>query len=1124
MNSYTIEQKKAIESIDKNTAVIAGAGSGKTSVLVDRFVNIVASGVDCRNILAITFTNKAASEMMERIRAKMTQLATEYTGLKREFWIKQKKALTMAYIGTIHGLCANIIRTNPLEAKVEPDFHITNESQAVIAVNDSVKSSLYKLIKEKDEAVRFLLTEYGYFRLVNCLQDLLSRFNVDEVQQETVFADDLAKGSLKRLEFMPSLRRTFLDKLDELLLGINDLRAGGHRSKLESIQENLTEIKEAVNSLPGDLDAIEILDKHFAGLAARSKDKELVIEVKELKEQIIDACYDYKAIEVIKQWASVIRVCVIDFDKFKKQKGILTFDDLEHITYKLLKNNLHICKQYSDNFKHIMIDEFQDTNELQKKIAYLLAGKNDTVLKNDKMFIVGDDKQSIYRFRGADVGVFAQVRKDINVLQGEEIHLLDNFRSVEGILSVCNDLFVDLMQTRQAKGVVFESLKANKQDVLEPVELVLLDKSDDQNLLEARSIAKKLKEFSVKFDYDYADMAILLRTKTHLEEYLTALEEANIPYNVLDGQGFFSVPEVLDVLNLLRFLENENKDLALLGILRSPLFGLDDQTITILTLQVGDNSLWQKLLVDSSIYITVEQQQLVVRAQNVLSELLYFAKVVSLGPLLRIMIDKLKIMPLMLTYSDGTQRYANIEKLVDIVFAFEQETGGGLTEFLKHIDNLLEIDARESMEQIENEQSNSVKILTIHKSKGLQFKVVVIPNINASFYSDKDTLMYVKERGLGIKLRDLKGDFKPTSLFKILKEEDKAYNEQEMKRLLYVGMTRAEEKLLISGVKESKSSENWLDWFMKSFQEEEDYFVGNNSKIKRVNYQDLQSFSEMNTKDKKSMMSEEKLALLKKQIEPLIVEQVDSKFVLSATALREYHNCQRRFYYKYIADMPEFSMFVKSDGVGDIVPANVIGLIVHSFFEYINNMDFNNALEMAVKKHFGYDKNILKNDISIWLKRYFEGDLYQGLVGSNKLNEQSFLLPLINLEKEEVWFSGSIDCLIVDNEKISIIDFKTDKSSEEKEDVYAHQLMLYAIAAEKLYPDKTVVKTSLHFVRLNEVFFLDIEKKRARLLKEIATTCSEIKNKRQEDEFLTNVNWCRYCGYSYFCPAFIETK
>lgn len=1124
MNNYTQAQKQAIDSIEQNTAVVAGAGSGKTSVLVDRFIKIVASGVDCRKVLAITFTNKAASEMMERIRDKMTKLANDKDDLGREFWLKQKKALTMAYIGTIHGLCANIIRTNPLEAKVEPDFHITNEAQAIIAINDSVKSTLYKAIKKEDDSVIFLLQEYGYFRLFDCLKDLVNQFNIDEVQQED-FLEQLAKGSLKAVAFIPALRSAFLDKVDELLAGVVDLRAGGHRSKLEEIQENLSEIKEALMCLPKELDSLEVLSKYFDGLAARSKDKALVVEVKELKEQLVSACYDYKAIEVIEHWASVIKLCVLDFAKFKRRKGILTFDDLEYVTYRLLKDNEQICKRYSSSFTHIMIDEFQDTNGLQKNIAYLLAGSDDKVLKNQKLFIVGDDKQSIYRFRGADVGVFAKVRNDIKNLAGEEIQLLDNFRSVEGILSVCNDLFVDLMQTRQAKGVVFEALKPNKQDIVEPVGITLLEKEENPHLQEAKTIAKQLKQLVVENGYSYADMAILLRTKTHLESYIEALEEVAIPYNVLDGQGFFSVPEILDMLNLLRFLENESKDIALLGVLRSPLFALDDQTITVIALQDSSKTLWQNLFTQLPDYISNEQKDFVVRAQSMLGELLYFAKVVSLGPLLRIIIEKLKIMPLLLSYSDGAQKYANMEKLVDIVFAFEQETGGGLLDFLRHVDNLLHVEARESMEQIENEQSDAVKILTIHKSKGLQFKVVVIPNLDASFYNDKDTIFYVKERGLGIKLLDNDGNFKPTSLFRQLKEEDNAYNIEEMKRLLYVAMTRAEEKLILSASGEQKNSENWLNWFLKSFNEEEDYFVGNSSKIRKINYQEVVLSEDVFVKTGNKLMTDRLFAQLQEQIAPLVEKKEGSQFVLSATALQEYKNCPRRFFYKYIVDMPEFAFHFIGDEAGDGVAANVVGLIVHSFFEYINTLDYSLALDLAIKKHVGYaDNKLLKNNISSWLESYLASDLYKDIASYTWLSEQNFMLPLLTIDDEEVWFSGSIDCLIVDKEEMFIVDFKTDKNITKKASVYEHQLMLYTLAAEMLYPDKTVNKASLHFIRLNDSLVVDVKQERKRLLDEIKLICSELKNKEQEIDFSTNSAWCKYCSYNYFCPETTKNK
>ena len=1121
MSEYTLQQKQAIESIKTNTAVVAGAGSGKTSVLVERYIGLLQAGFDCRRILAITFTNKAAGEMAERIRQEMSRQTDMAKGERKNFWLEQKNVLSAAYIGTIHGLCTSIIRTNPLQADVEPDTAVLDETEAMLFAESTVRSTLHELLKNNDTSIKILCTEYGYSRIFHQLENFLSEFTPEQVEQED-FAQQLSQGHKNAVKSIAKSKKAFWQELLFLLAGINELNDNAHRAALESIAANLWQIEQALTCLPDDLGKLEILSVYIDPLSARSRDGEQVKLVKECKQKLAQNCYDSKALAFLPHWTKIIKKCVLNFSEEKRKRGVLTFADLEHTAFKVLSGDALLRAGYAQKYNHIMVDEFQDTNELQKSIVYLLAGEDNTRLKNHKLFVVGDDKQSIYRFRGADVNVFGRVRSDIKEGGGQEIELMDNFRSTEKILAVCNDLFSVLMGEGSIKYLPLRAGKNVEVEDTSPVEILLVER-EKNHLTEAQAVAARLKRLNVEEQISFSQMAVLLRAKTNIGSYINAFEEQGIPYNVLDGQGFFAVPEVVDILNVLRFLDNSLRDASLLGVLRSPLFALDDETITNIALCSKENSLWQKIMNFSGI-LAGEQRENFLRAQVILHELLQAASIYSLGALLRMVIDKLKVMQLMLLYSDAKQRYANLEKLVDIVFAFEYEKNGGLSEFIAHVAKLLQKEAREGLEQIESELSDAVKLLTIHKAKGLQFKVVAVAECASSFYSERDAVFYDKKTGLAIKVRNTEGLLEQTEYFSTLRELDKKANNEEMKRLLYVAMTRAEEKLILSGVHDkNQKKETWLNWVLRVFEEQENFLQGATSRIVKASCDEkFICQSAIPDKTKKECAFYDLKELLPKAL-PLT--DSSKTFTFSATALNDYRHCQKLFYYKYLLALPEFIDSKRGEGKGDELAPNIIGIIVHDVLRSAGTLPLPVALAAAVDKYVQADDKARykEKNIKPWLQAYLEGSLFTELNEQKNLSEFSFNLPLFTYADKQFCFSGSIDKLVfTQTGGMEIIDFKTDKETAGKLEEYGMQLAIYALAAEYLHTDKKVESAKLHFVRLNESLVLSVKKELPALTKEIQTLCEEISGKIAEEEFTCDSAWCKFCAYSYVCPYCAE--
>ncbi len=1111
MSDYTKEQLRAITSMGKNIAVLAGAGSGKTSVLVERFIHLVDSGTDCRRILAITFTNKAASEMAGRIRARMAALAVGDVDAAR--WREQKKLLSSASISTIHGLCTNILRSYPIEAGIDPGFRIASETQAAFLLQDAVEKVLQRELGRKNTAMLALYKEYDRGGLLEGLAMLAALFTEEQLADDAL-AEKLATGNREALAALPRLKEVFREHLQLLLSERGEVDPKtAHRATLEELNDRIDEIEAALDGLPGHAEAAASLEQLIGKLSGQNKkDKELVKALKEEAAGLAASYLDSRAEGLIGSWAEAGQRCGKEYAAQKQQNALLTFDDLERLTYRLLCRQPDICAKYAARFDHIMIDEFQDTNELQKQLAYLLAGCQQDKLKNDKLFVVGDAKQSIYRFRGADVSVFGRVRRDMETTGGEEIQLADNFRSTRGILSVCNDLFSCLMG--DADNVKFEPLRAHKEDLDEPVAALLIDKeAPGGRCAEAQNIAAYFCNLAAQGGYDYGDMAILLRARTHLTEFTAALEEAGIPYNVLDGQGFFSTPEITDMMNLLACLANSRRTLPLLAVLRSPLFALDDESITFMTLQGGPENLWQTLTGGDFALLAGTQRELAGRAAEKLVKLWQAAQILPPGALLRLIEKELAVQPLLLLYPDGKQKYANLEKFIDLAFAFEEDEGGTLSDFVRHMEDLIAMGTREGMEEIETQNSASVKILTVHKAKGLQFPVVAIPDCGTSFFSDRSFLLYDEKGGLAVKVRGQDGELYHTNFFSRVREKAADANVQEMKRLLYVGMTRAEKKLIISGVRDGGKKDSWLNWLLRCFTEEETCLRGAEGYIVKLPLRD--EADRLPIHNHTGATEERDFTALLTKACPLQQNRIKFPEAYSATALLDYRHCARRFYYKYICALPE-EEWAGEEGTREGVPANITGLIVHSTLANTKRLGSARALREAVERECpdGADKDKVEKSIAPWLADYTGSPLYAEIAKSEWLGEQAFRIPLLGGRL----FAGSIDCLLFNEDgSMDIVDFKTDHSRDNKTSVYEHQLMLYTLAAESLYPDKTVRGAKLHFIRFSEAAEVPINTERARLTGELSRLLEEIEKKTVEKDFPVNSGWCQYCGFRHFC-------
>lgn len=1128
MSSFTKEQLLAINTINNNVVVSAGAGSGKTRVLVKRFVNILEETtvnsqkplVNADEILAITFTRKAASEMKQRVRKELEEKISffknnsqgfidaeedNYTKHSRLFWLEQLRLLERAQISTIHSLCSRILRENPVEAQLDPNFTLAEDFEGEEFLEDCLQEYIRQSIKNDNLSLKNLLCTYGFTAFTRQLSSL-----IPDLKSIAAIKDITLPYSKKKLQ-IPKLQEDLCLQLTYLITERCNLTKTGSkgRERLDNIAGDYDKI---IADIRNTIPRLNTLNTAIKGLTASGKLKDPLNELKKVKAELENSCVDVTAIELVKNWQFVIR----DLDEFiqkkKQENDILTYDDLEILAVRLLENNEQIRKKYHQKFKYLMIDEFQDTNELQRELIYLLCGDDKNKLTGKKLFIVGDPKQSIYRFRGADVNIFANVRKEIENLGGEVLSLNQNFRSEKNILDLCNKVFEPLLGVNKEQNVYFEALQPffERDDLKPELHLVNYDKNtgDNKYIFEGKAIAQKLWQINQGINNEgiiceekkvpYGQMAILVRAMTHVEELAQSLKELKIPFKIIDGRGFYECQEIIDLLHVFIVLHNKYRDLELAGLLRSPYFGLSDLTITKLFLQ-KKSCLWDAVqFADFNNFD--EEKHLLQRAARILNDLRKSASLLALPELLEKVWSDLGVVAVLSLQDYGENKLANAVKLRDLALKYSivNSAYGTLGNWLDYVSRLRRSKARETAANVTDD--NSVQIMTIHKSKGLQFHTVVLPLLADNSGADISECKFIPEIGLGIKTIDEDGNLINTGVLQDIKNLNNKLELSEKARLFYVAMTRAESRLLLTGIIDNQEIDSekdlqklsWLDLLQIISSDKEELMITHyaDTNIPFNNYNNIKNLP---------------LNYDERMLEHLPEYSKNARNNFSASALQTYLHCQRQYYYHYVMNLPELEVVIDNDA--NKISAKTIGLIVHRALEiYKGNIQeafIKAANEYAPGQSTDFAKKLFAN--------YVESDLYKNLPTVHR-KEISFSLPY----SKKVYFTGIIDFLgYTANDEIIIVDYKTGLSNDELNLNYAYQLAIYKYAVEQML-GKKVNSVQLHFLRDLKVWTIPTQEI-DQYLQDVINLCQIIMDKEKESDFICNINKCTYCPYKYLC-------
>lgn len=887
-------QEQAVTDPNPAIAVTAGAGSGKTLALVGRYLHLLEQGYPLRSIMAITFTEKAAREMRGRIRK-----ALSHTSPDEELTTKPaedaKANLDMlgvqngyggfnidsARLGTIHSLCAEILRAHPAEAGLDPAFGVLEEGLAAALQAEAVDAAMAWAVSDPEVAGLFGDFKEGDLRKI--LYALLKR-RLDVNFLYTVAADYMdLHGNEKKEEIRKTLCAEFESSLSiylathldsaawlEALSDLADCQSAVPDDKLELARQavlvcwdevqaaradenwdavlfGLTALRKAI-STQGRKDNWADIDLPHAAMSELRK-----IYDENLKFLAEKSCFsqDEKVAAHFPAIRSLFKRVLNEYQHRKDERQALDFDDLEGLTARLLNENPTVCARLRSGLRAVLVDEFQDTNDRQRQIVYALTGFNPetNTAKNAKsakenqlnlsdlsvlggsemqvdLFIVGDSKQSIYRFRNADVTVFRQVQADVRASGGALIDLDLTFRAHNELLESLNPLLTPILgendDPARPYAVPFSPLRAYRQsparEEIQPpfieFHLGLGENAGEGRTAAAQALTRRLHHLHAEEGFGWGEMALLFRASTAFTVYENAFEQAGIPFVTIAGRGFYDRPEIRDLLNILVAVADPADELALVGLLRSPAFALTDAEIYQLKFleSSADFTEYAENLRDN-LWINLRESSAPhhQRAASILDELRTLAGRAPVAAVLKRLLDLTGYRAILSSVPNGSRMLRNVEKLLSDA---HRSRLVNLSDFLTYIQTLRDVGLREGEAPVDASASGAVQLMTVHKAKGLEFPLTVIADAAYEHRGAGGQVLLTP----GAPLFDLKdADFHPTAWQLASRLEDD-HEEAEDARLLYVAATRAKEKLLISGHVKRKKDGNltlagWLGKF-----------------------------------------------------------------------------------------------------------------------------------------------------------------------------------------------------------------------------------------------------------------------------------------------------------------------
>jgi ATP-dependent helicase/nuclease subunit A len=776
--AFTPEQREAIARRDGDLMLSANAGSGKTSVLVERFVaSVVQDGLRADQVLAITFTDKAAGELRARVRARLLELDHRQAAREAE----------AAWITTFHGFCARILRAHAVAAGLDPGFAVLDPADGRAARREAFEAALADfLAAPRADAL-----------------DLAAGYTVDRLQRMVVAAHDELRSRGQTRPTLPRGRPADLDAaraaLDRACSAFAaELASAGAGAAVDAARDALEVCRGALESGAGVHPKGAKVGRTANALKTPSADA-----YRSACEAHAAALADRRAVPALALVDELLGRYADAYAAAKRARGGVDFDDLELLARDLLAGEPGIAAGYRERFERIMVDEFQDTNALQLELLELVARENACT--------VGDELQAIYAFRHADVEVFRARRARLEAA-GRTATLATNFRSRPEILRALNDAFGPLHDH-------WVDLRAGRDDAPAPepvVELLVTDadawNGDAPGALglglpaaspvkqaEARLVAQRVAALVHDEGVAPREVVVLLRASAEMGLYERALELAGLPTLAAGGSGWWGRQQIRDLCHLLAALANPRDEEALLGLLASPMAGLSSDGLALLALgaRQGAMTIWEAVH-DDALTLAPEDARRLAAFRAWFAGERERAPRLGLDEVLQRAVRRTRYDLHMLALPRGARRLANVHKLLRMAAAYEARRGRDVRGFIDMATAELEAEAREPDAPVDLGGLDAVRLMTIHAAKGLEFGIVVVADLGRRGNLSPPDLHVSGDR-VGLRLVGLDGSRATALDFDAIEAERRAADEAEERRVMHVAMTRAEERLILSG-------------------------------------------------------------------------------------------------------------------------------------------------------------------------------------------------------------------------------------------------------------------------------------------------------------------------------------
>lgn len=1217
MSKWTKEQSEVISHRKGNLLVSAAAGSGKTAVLVEHVIDRLLDKehpISLSSVVLMTFTEAAASEMKERIKARLKEAFLE----NRDPHIEREIAeLPNANISTIDAFCKRLIEENYTSLGIEPNFRIGEKNELALLKEDIVEELLEEEYGKKEESFLSFVDRYSTGKQDKGIQEIIVKLYYLAVaspfpekylkalseNSSSAWKNYLLESIRKRVEEAIEMLREailicteeggpseYLVTVEEDYQSLLRVKAGAIlRRTIEEIQAiSFSRIKnskaERKEEVKGRRNAVKALVQKWQ--------KNYILIPEEIEEK---AETEGKAL-----LQEAIRLTLLFYARYQKEKlerNILDFSDLEHFALKLLYTEKDgalrfstLADELAQEYTEILVDEYQDSNMVQE---YLVSALSKERFSEGNVFQVGDVKQSIYRFRMARPELFLRKYYDENY---PKIFLQKNFRSLKGVIDAVNACFFRIMK-KELGGIEYDrdsSLfqgREEKEETDSQTELLLLEKEEKKKgeeeakgkkegksgekreeaglekesdlQLECRMIASRVKEFHKK-NIPYKDMVILLRSpKKVAKEMVDIFSEEGIPSFAVSSDGYYSQVEVETVLAMLSIIDNPKQDIPLAAVLHSPMFHFTDEELCSLKLAYG--SLTEALCMSAEAisdgnFCSENQCSGNARSETISGENLCSEKENALhvqSPLGKDLCKKwmdfctkleryrklsrnLRVHELLtLLYEEtsyylyasalpmGEKRRANLDQLIEDALQFEKGSFSGLFNFIRYIEKAKQKEYDEGEANIYSEKDDLLRIMSIHQSKGLQFKVVFISSLQKNFNKQdlRESILLDEELGMASPYLDQETRIKYPSLqLSAIKEKMEEENQAEELRLLYVAMTRAEEKLIMTGVvknlasymekhpvnedikiEDIRGAKSYLDFIMLAFsrsfteslenslvklrtftrealsekKEEEEgekfsvrdalysYLAENHEKTEEEEEWDKDFSYRYDHEESTHLYPKYAVSLLKKQAIEAVKEQGDKEGETGGESkgLSEAEKSGK------IGQVHERNAEKREKGLG--------AKIGDSFHHALALFDYNKGMEQLPAILDEEELPLLnKEQFQTFLSSSL-GDCFKKAYREKRLfREKHFMraLPYHSLfpertEEDEVLLQGIIDAFIVEDDGIILVDYKTDrvKSEEELRERYRKQIMLYSDALEAILGKRVKRRVLYSFYLAKEV-------------------------------------------------------